>query len=656
MNKLVIKIIIFIFFFLIGVTNSYADYSSIFNNSGYINKRWEYYNFLFNNNRTITHSFDVLNYKINVNIYNCYFSPYPKSFSGDVTITFTTDQQVNSIDLDASSSSLIVDSVRMNGNAFLHSNNNLKINLDRTYNYGDTANVKIYYRHKDLNDGSFYAVTGQVFTDCEPEGARNWFPCWDKPSDKATLDLTAKVPASVKLGSNGRLNDSTLTGDTLYYHWISKDPVSTYLVVMTSRINYKLDIRYWHKLSNPDDSVPMRFYYSEGQSPFHIEDILIPMTDFYSQLFGEHPFEKNGFASTTNAPWSGGMENQTLTTLMNSLWDDYLVAHEYAHQWFGDLITCADWPDIWMNEGFATYCEALWNGYNIGETGYKNSINTFASTYLLGNPGYAIYRPGTYTFNYEITYAKGACVLHMLRYVLGDSLFFNALKSYATDTLFKYKNITTDQFTNKISDASGQNLYWFIDEWVKQPNHPDYNNTFSFDPVENNTWNVTFTAKQVQTNTPFHTMPIEIKIYFETGNDTMIQVFNNENEQSFTWNFNRKPVNVEFDPDNQIVLKRASTNGIGPYAGFPAKFALYQNYPNPFNPTTNITYDVPVRAIVTIKIYDILGQLVSTPVDEIRNAGKYTFEFRDTNLATGVYFYEMTSGTFSDKKKMMLVK
>lgn len=620
------------------------------------NRKAGFYEIFFQNSYMGKHSYDVLNYKIFVDIFNCYSAPYPKSFSGEVTITLKADSVLNSIKLDAYNGSLIVDSVRMDGVTFLHSNNILTIQLNRTYNPGETANVKIFYRHKDVDDGSFYVINGQVFTDCEPEGARNWFPCWDKPSDKATLDLIAKVPSSVKLGSNGRLNDSTLTGNTLFYHWVSRDPLSTYLVVITSRVNYQLDIKYWHKLSNPLDSVPIRFYYAEGQNPYHIEDIILPMTTYFSQLFGEHPFEKNGFASTTNAPWSGGMENQTLTTLMNSFWDDYLVAHEYAHQWFGDLITCADWPDIWLNEAFATYGEALWNEYNTGDEGYKSSMNTFASIYLRDNPGYAIYRPGTFTFNYAITYAKGACVLHMLRYTLGDSLFFHVLKSYATDTNFTYKNAATDEFTEKISSASGQNLSWFINQWIKQPNHPVYENTYSFDPVENNFWKVTFTTKQVQTNTTFHQMPVELKISFESGNDTLIRVNNDVNGQTFVWQFNRKPVNVEFDPNGGIILKKASTNGIGEYAGFPAEFVLHQNYPNPFNPATNISYDVPVRSLVTIKIYDVLGRLVSTPLNEIKSAGRYIFEFRDTNLASGVYFYEMTAGKFTDKKKMMLVK
>ena len=111
--------------------------------------------------------------------------------------------------------------------------------------------MKIYYRHNNVSDNAFYAGNGLVFTDCEPEGARKWFPCWDKPSDKATVELRAKTPAVVKLGSNGRLADSITIGDTTYYHWVSRDPVATYLVVISSKIDYGLDIVYWPILSNP---------------------------------------------------------------------------------------------------------------------------------------------------------------------------------------------------------------------------------------------------------------------------------------------------------------------------------------------------------------------------------------------------------------------
>ena len=522
------------------------------------------------------HSFDVLDYNLDLDIYNCFISPYPKSFKGSVIVTFKVDSTLNSISLNAVNTSLVIDSVRLSGISFTHTNNILTINLDRTYAVGETTQVKIYYRHNNVSDNAFYASNGMVFTDCEPEGARKWFPCWDRPSDKATVELRAKTPATVKLGSNGRLADSTKIADTIYYHWISRDPVATYLIVITAKVNYGLDIVNWINPSNPNDTLPIRFYYNAGENITAAKQRIIPLTTFFSQTFGEHPFEKNGFATIAAGAgftW-GGMENQTLTSLCPGCLGvayENLMAHEYAHQWFGDMITCATWADIFLNEGFATFSEALWSESKGGYAAYKKDINDDANYYLSANPGWAISNPNwavttpnTNTlFNYAITYAKGACVLHMLRYVLGDTLFFNGLKSYATDTFLKYKSAVISDFKNVMASSSDQNLDWFFDEWIYQPNHPLYQNGYYFLQNGSN-WEVGFQAKQTQTKTVFFKIPIEIKITFTTGADTLIRVMNDVNNQMYYFTFTRQPSTILFDPDNQIVIKTATLQQIAP--------------------------------------------------------------------------------------------
>src|SRR4030095_3010145 len=376
---------------------------------------------------TPKHKFDVLDYKINVDIRNCFISPYPKNYIGSVIIKFRVDTALSSITLNAVNTSLQITAVSMSAISFTHLSDILTVNLDRTYNPNEIVFIKIDYNHLNVSDGAFYASGGGVMTDCEPEGARKWFPCWDKPYDKATVDLTAKVPANVKLGSNGRLNDSTLTRDTLYYHWISRDPVATYLVVISAKVNWKLDIV-------NAQGTPIRFYYNTTEA-LSAEGYISDMFTYYSGKFGPHAFEKNGFttAAASGFPW-GGMENQSLTTLCSSCWGSGTVSHEFAHQWFGDAITCGTWGDIWLNEGFATYTEALWLEHTGGYASYKSSITGNASSYLSSNPGWPMYNPqwavitpdNNTLFNYAITYAKGACVLHMLRYVLQDTtVFFN---------------------------------------------------------------------------------------------------------------------------------------------------------------------------------------------------------------------------------------
>jgi aminopeptidase N len=271
-----------------------------------------------------------------------------------------------------------------------------------------------------------------------------------------------KVPATVKLGSNGRLADSVKIADTIYYNWISNDPVATYLVVMSGKVNYNLDIVYWHKLSNPADSIPLRFYWNTGENSSSLNNIknkLPLMTTKFSQWFTEHPFEKNGFATLNSQFAWGGMENQTLTSLCPNCWTEDLVAHEYAHQWFGDMITCATWSDIWLNEGFATYIEALWTEHNYGFAAYKSEIAGNASSYMSSNPGWAISEPSwsvttpsTNTlFNYAITYMKGSCIHYMLRYVMGDAAYFEGMANYSNDPNLKYKSAVISEFKDHMN-------------------------------------------------------------------------------------------------------------------------------------------------------------------------------------------------------------
>ncbi|MCX6250770.1 MAG: M1 family aminopeptidase [Bacteroidetes bacterium] len=515
----------------------------------------------------VAHTFDVQNYTLDLDIYDCFSTPYPNSFSGSNVVTFKVDSTLSAIQLNAVNTSLVIDSVGLAGSSFSHEGDMLAIYLDRTYTPGEIVQVKVIYHHNNVVDNAFNVQGGMVFTDAEPEGARRWFPCWDKPSDKATLDMKVKVPSTVKVGSNGMLHDSVQTDDTLVYHWISTDRLSTYLVVISAKVNYNLDIIYWHKLNNPNDSVPFRFYYNAGENPSAIENVIGPMTTYYSEHFCEHPHPKNGFASLNPLFYWGGMENQTLTSICQNCWQEGLISHEFAHQWFGDMITCKTWADIWVNEGFATWVEALWDEYYGGYGAYKASINSDAAGYFSGNTGWAISVPDwayntpsvDVLFNYSMTYEKGACALHQLRYLLGDSMFFATLHSYCMDTNLRFGNASVRDFNDKVNLVTGKNYDWYFNAWIFQPNHPVYDNSYNFQDLGLNNWRVNFLAKQVQTNAPFFPMLLQVKVYFEDNSDTTFTIMNDENNQGFFWNVNKQPVTFRFDPDNQVVLKQGST-------------------------------------------------------------------------------------------------
>ncbi len=615
---------------------------------------------------TPKHKYDVLNYELNLDLYDNFFSPYPQGYTASNIITFRVDTALNEIKLDAVNSSLQINGVGLSGQLFIHDDDTLTITLDRVYNPGEEVEVSIDFTHKDVEDGAFFAGGGFVFTDCEPEGARHWFPCYDRPADKATLDLTAKVPFSVLLGSNGRLADSTTSGDTTWFNWISRDPIATYIMVISAKVDWNLDIVYWQRPSDRNDSMPIRFYYNDGEDPSYIEGQIPLMADYFSEHYGEHPFEKDGFATLNNEfPW-GGMENQTLTSLCPNCWNEMLVAHEFAHQWFGDMISPGTWADLWLNEGFATWSEALWLENSGGYSAYKNDIRNNANYYKYANPGWPVYNPEwaettppkNVLFNYAITYCKSSCVLHLLRYVLGDDDFFQAIYDYATDTTdFKYKNAVTEDFIDKIEESSGEELDWFFDEWVYGPNHPIYENEYNFIDNGNGTWDVNFFVNQVQTNADFFKMPVEIYLYFIDASDTNIRMMNDENEQLFTFTFNKEPVYIFFDFDNEIVLKEASLHvGIDNNNIANNNFMLYQNHPNPAHDQTTISYSLPYDTKVKLAVFDLTGKKVMDLIDENQTRGTYVLKPDVTKLDAGIYYYRIDAGNYSDSKRMVVAK
>ncbi len=612
-----------------------------------------------------THTFDVLDYKLDLDIYHCYASPYPHDFIATNIITFKVDTALSFIKLNAVNSSLLIDSVRMSGISFTHTGNILTIQLNRTYLPGEITKVKVCYHHKNVDDNGFYALGGMVFTDAEPEGARAWFPCWDKPSDKATLDLTAKVPVDVKLGSNGRLADSTVNGDTIRYHWISANNIATYLMTMSSKVNYNLNIVYWHKLSNPNDSIPIRFYFNGGENTSYIQSIIGQMTTYFSQNFCEHPFEKNGFAALNSDFSWGGMENQTLTSICPNCWEESLIAHEFAHQWFGDMITCATWADIWLNEGFATWSECFWREYSGGYPSYKSAINSAAYNYFAGNPGWAISNPdwavntppANVLFDYSITYEKGACALHQLRYILGDSMFFQCLQAYTADTNLKYKSATIAEFNAKINEVTGSNYDWYFNAWIFQPNNPYYQNTYNFQDLGAGQWRVNFLTKQLQTNAPFFPMMLEFRVTFSDFSDTTFRAMNDVDNQYFGWTFDKMPVSFQFDPFAEIVLKQASTTvGIEEFEAGQGKLFVSQNIPNPASHTTRIVYSTTDSGNVRLEIRDVNGKLISVPVNAYKSSGKYFVDIDCSGFSSGIYFYKMISGNSVITKKMVITK
>jgi aminopeptidase N len=389
------------------------------------------------------------------------------------------------------------------------------------------------------------------------------------------------------------------------------------------------------------------------------------MLRVFSEKFGEYPFikEKYGHAEFS---WGGGMEHQTITSLIN--FNEDLVAHELAHQWFGDKVTCQDWQHIWLNEGFATYSESIYFEAKYGKQAFMNDVT--ANMNSAKNAKGSIYVQNISSigeiFNSSRSYAKGSIVLHMLRGIVGDDKFFQILKEYLTEPGLSYNVATTEDFQRVAERVSGMDLNYFFKEWIYGENYPKYTVGKNIKQLADGSYQLTFRLKQdINTNPSFFTMPVRLQI---TSLDvrTNTTLFNNEQDQSWVIPLGKTfPSSIEFDPDNWILKDIVANTSVDKNQEVPTTFSLSQNYPNPFNPSTIISYQLSVDSYVTLKVYDLLGREVETLVNEFRQPGYYNSQFSILNqpagrqgsqLFSGVYFYRLTAGNLTQTKKMVLIK
>ena len=593
----------------------------------------------------IHHSYNVLNYELHIDLSDVFSPPYPSLFYATEIITLQIDSTLNSISLDSKKSKLIIDSVGYPAIAFTQDAASTTITLDATYTPGAIINLPVYYHHKNVVDESFYAYNGYMYTDSEPDGAHSWFPCWDKPTDKATVELFITSPADVKIGSNGSLIDSTIIGDLIIYHWKSEDPMCTYLVAMVGKKDFIKSVDYWHPLAAPADSIPLYYYYASGENIGDTKTQLPQMLDYFSSLYGDYPFEKYAMGSSIEF-YSEGMENQGMTIICKNCWEDWLTAHELAHHWFGDLISPKSWADIFMNEGFASYNQLLWGTHDTGISALEDSIQDYADYYLSFNPGFPIsmdywstYTPSFDTlFNDVITYTKAPCVMHMLRNVLGDEVFFNTLKAYTSDTTdFRFKNVSIQDFNTFVNNYTGMDLDYFFDEWIFQPNHPVYENISIVTPLEDS-WELSYTIHQAQTNPPFFTMPVELLINFSDGTDSLIEVFNNLNDQLFMFSFSKHPLSVVFDPANKIVLKEATITSAITEINTTNKFNLF---PNPAGNYVILQFNLPDETVVNFQLRDLADSIILNLPQNKFPDGENEIQLDLKNIPAGIYFLVM---------------
>ncbi len=610
---------------------------------------------------------DVTYYKLDVAI-----DTSKQKISGVITISAKSlVAGLNKIFIDLQNSLTVNSVMQAETNAtFSHENNLVNITLDKSYNIGEEFTLFIDYSGTPGNSGfgsfEFSSHNGAtaIWTLSEPYGSSDWWPCKDTPADKAdSADIWITVDKSLVPVSNGTLEEIVDNGTTHTYKWHNKYPIAQYLISLAIT-NYEL---YTNQFVTGEDTMMVTHYnYPENLNANRKNNLdkTVSMLELYTELYGPYPFldEKYGHAEFG---WGGGMEHQTCSSMGS--FGSSIVAHELAHQWFGDKITCKDWHHIWLNEGFATYSESAYAEFVGGFSAYQSSIanemnyakNATGSIWV---EDISLVRQ---IFNGARSYAKGASVLHMLRGIVGTKTFYDILRAYVADTTVAYGVAVTEDFQRVAEAVSGKDLEYFFSEWIYGENYPKYRVDWSTTDANDGTYDVKVNIKQNANSTPkFFIMPIEL--LFNTANgDTTIVVFNNARTQNFSFKLNSLPNNLVFDPDNWILKDLSGITDKGNEDIINYKFELSQNYPNPFNPTTTIKYYIPKfvktqnlasQQWVTLKIFDILGREVATLVNENQKSGAYEVDFDASYLTSGIYFYKLQSGSFVESKKMILMK
>ncbi len=553
---------------------------------------------------------------------------------------------------------LRVDSVSVGGGQrpFVQAPNSFAVTLDRAYQSGENLSATIFYEGVPAATGLGSIVFNShsgipwVYTLSEPYGAKDWWPCKNDPSDKAdSADIVITCDSSYKVGSEGILASITNHGNgTSTTHWKERYPIASYLISIAFS-NY-MQFSNWYRYS-PIDSMEILNYILPEDSLAALQVLpLVPgMLSVYSDLYGQYPFIREKYGHSEFA--SGGMEHQTMTSIGSFV--ENTVSHELAHQWFGDMITCRTWSDLWLNEAFAQYSSALYLEKKYGVASYWDYMNVQMHAALpasgeVGNPDTST---ATALFNSPLIYSKGASILHMLRHVLGDSVFFLAMHAYANDPLLMYSTASTRDFERDCEAVCGKSLAYFFNEWIYGAGYPDYIYSWEWKPTgAAGALTVTVTQPADRTNPPFFTMPIDIRITMN-GKDTTATLFNNGATQSFTIPCSSQPSAVAFDPDGWILKRVYPASDIPPTV-----IALEQNYPNPFNAGTRIKYSIPRTEQVSLEIYDILGRRIATLVDTRQISGLYEVEWSPGSLASGVYVYRLITGEGQVEKKMILLR
>lgn len=564
-------------------------------------------------------------------------NPAEYDISGNVYYEFTSlSENLSELFIDLSDElhveRIICENEELN---FTHKNNKIRIQLPGELRSEERGNFTVFYSGEPSNSGfgSFsqnYHSNGIpiISTLSEPYGAKDWWPCKQSLNDKIdSIDVIVHSPIPYRTASNGLLINENVNNQTRTCHWKHQHPIAAYLVFI-SVTDYKIYSHYAHLTNNNEVEIlnyvyPESFETAQSQTP-----ITADLIELYSNLFIDYPFadEKYGHAQFS---WGGGMEHQTMSSMGS--FSTSLIAHELAHQWFGDYITCGSWSEIWLNEGFATYLTGLYYEHFAGENWWYAWKEMIIKRVTLENGGSVFVDDTTSVeriFDSRLSYNKAAFVLHMLRGQLGDEAFYRGIHNYLTDVRVVHGFASTNILRQNFEIAADTSLNNFFNTWIYGEGYPVYEfNFFS----KNNQLQIDIMQNPSTPNGPFFEMKIPVSLY-KNANRTVVWIQNNQYSETVEIDVGFTPDSVKVNEDLWILGKFTSSlsstslktnNTVSAYHNIQSRELIIRS-------------NSPVTS--KIIIYNTRGQKM---IQAKMNTDSKTISTK--NLMPGIYFINLTN-------------
>lgn len=599
-----LRSLLFILFALPNILFSQRDYDNHFEHCNKAAHAGHYHDLLAEASRQDDANIDLIHYA-----FNWYVDPAVYQLSGSAAVSFKPQQDDlrqfmlelgKDMQIDSILSEGVPQQFERNGDFQLVVMSERDMKKDQLYTF------IIYYHGAPASGGlgSFikdnHSGVPVIWTLSEPFGARDWWPCKNGLTDKIdSIDVIITTPSAYKAASNGLLvNEVAHADSTTTFHWKHKYAIAPYLIAIAVT-NYE---RYTDTvpLSSGIQLPMVNYVYPENLNDARAGTAtLVNVLTYFDSLFVSYPFQSEKYGHAQFG-WGGGMEHQTMSFVIN--YGFTLLAHELAHQWFGDMVTCGSWEDIWLNEGFATYLEGLSRRRIQGSTSFRSwqtsKINSVVSQ---AGGSVKVSDPTNISriFSGRLSYNKGSYLLHMLRWVLGDEAFFAGLRSYLNDRQYDFG--TTESLKFHLEQAGQKDLTGFFDDWYSGEGYPSYQ--IVWQPYDKGAIFQVF-QETSHPSVDFFEMPLPITI-IGGGKDTMITLQHLYSGQVFEIEGPSWIDSVVFDPDLWILSAKNTVR----------KTEIVSNIENQLNVSV---YPNPANEVLTIRaesgfdfqVYDFQGKLV----------------------------------------------